>query len=67
MNDLKKAIHGVYQEHMKIEDLVSEHSLALDGFLHDLSILITEGLEDGLDRDEMTQRLVDYKQEMIEL
>ena len=56
MTELKNAIHGVYQEHMKCEDL--------DGFLHDLSILIIEGLEDGFSEDEMTSRFIDYKQEL---
>ena len=59
MNSLKNAIHGVYQEHMKIEDL--------DGFLHDMSVLINEALEDGFNQDEMTQRLIDYKQELLEM
>ena len=59
MDNLKQAIHGVYQEHMKIEDL--------DGFLHDMSILIAEALEDGFTPDEMTERLNEYKQEMLEI
>lgn len=59
MIKLKKAINGVYEEHMKCEDF--------DGFLHDISILIIEGLEDGLSEDELTQRFVDYKQELKDI
>lgn len=59
MNNLKEAILGVYQEHMKCEDL--------DGFLHDMAILINEGLEDGFNQEEMTERLIVYKQEMLEI
>ena len=59
MIELKQSIHGVYQEHMKNEDL--------DGFLHDLAVLIGEGLEDGFSIDEMTERLNEYTTELKEL
>ena len=56
MIELKQAILGVYQEHMKCEDL--------DGFCHDMSVLINEGLHDGYSTEEMTKLLVEYKQEL---
>ena len=58
MNNLKNAIREVYNEHMRIEDV--------DGFLHDMAILISEGLHDGFNTDEMTKHLTEYAVELRE-
>ena len=59
MTDLKEAIRGVFLEHMKKRNVRD--------FYHDMSILIKEGLEDGFSVDEMTQRLIEYRQELKEV
>ena len=59
MTNLKDAIRGVYDEHIKCEDV--------DGFCHDMAILISEALHDGFNQDEMIERLVEYKRELQEI
>ena len=59
MVELKQSILSVYQEHMKCEDL--------DGFFHDLAILIGEGLDDGFSIAEMTERFNEYTNELKDL
>lgn len=59
MTTLKEAIRGVFVEHFKRRNI--------HGYYHDMSVLIKEGLEDGLTPEEMTQRLIDYRQELKEV
>ena len=56
MVELKQSILSVYQEHMKNEDL--------DGFMHDLAVLIGEGLDAGFSIAEMTKRFNEYTTEL---
>lgn len=60
---LKNAIKELHSEHLKNEDF--------DGFLHDLSVLISEGLGDdghySLNLEEMTEHFTDYVKELKSL
>ena len=59
MLPLAQAISSLHQEHMRNEDF--------EGFCHDLSILVSQGLNDGLDDEEMTSHISEYITELKEV
>ena len=57
LQELKKQIYRLHKEYL---DNGEDHN----GFIHDLSVLVSDGLEDGYSASQMAKKIDDYVEEL---
>ena len=60
LQELKKQIYRLYKEYLDSGD---GHT----GFIHDLSVLVSDGLEDGNSARQMAKKIDDYVEELMQV